>query len=182
MNETMPLIHRSAFIVPLLYATRRMLRTVLGSLWRRSPARLRRWGVWLVEPRFAVTAGAVVTDGRGRVLLLNHVFRRGSGWGIPGGFLAKGEQPEDAVRRELCEETGIELDRVELAFVRTIKRPRQVEIIFRCHTSRPDEALARGIEIKSLAWFAPEELPAELMLDQHRLIACALNGGAQSSE
>jgi len=151
-----------------------MLRTVLGALWRGAPSRVRRWGVWVVEPRFAVTAGAVVSDERGRVLLLDHTFRRGSGWGIPGGFLMKGEQPEDAVRRELCEETGIKLDRVELAFVRTIKRPRQIEIIYRCHANCPDEASARSIEIRSLAWFAPEELPSELTLDQRQLIARVL--------
>jgi ADP-ribose pyrophosphatase YjhB (NUDIX family) len=116
------------------------------------------------------------------VLLLDHTFRRGSGWGIPGGFLMKGEQPEDAVRRELCEETGIELDRVELAFVRTIKRPRQVEIIYRGRARCPGEALARSIEIRSLAWFAPEELPSGLTLDQRQLIARVLADGTKPFE
>ncbi len=159
-----------------------MLRTVLGALWRSAPRGVRRWGVWVVEPRFAVTAGAVVSDERGRVLLLDHTFRRGSRWGIPGGFLMKGEQPEDAVRRELCEETGIELDRVELAFVRTIKRPRQIEIIYRGHANCPDEALARSIEIKSLAWFAPDDLPSDLPRDQHQLIARVLADGTKPFE
>src|SRR5215210_2511450 len=101
-----------------------MWNKVLGAAWRGAPKAVRRWGVWLSQPRFTVTAGAVVEDERGRVLLLHHVFRKGSGWGLPGGFLMKGEQPEEAVRRELREEVELELERVELAFVRTLRRPR----------------------------------------------------------
>ena len=154
-----------------------MLKKVLGALWRHVPKRLRRWGVRISEPRFTVTAGAVITDDGGRVLLLNHVFRIGSGWGIPGGFIEKGEQPEEAIRRELREEIGLELERAEIAFVRTLKRPRQVEIIFRC---RPRGAVGRrSLEIKSAEWFALDELPPELPLDQHKLIKRALNNGAK---
>src|SRR5215208_6191877 len=109
-----------------------MLKSLVARVWRGSPRFLRRAGVWLTQPRFAVTAGAVVSDEGGRVLLLWHVLRKGSGWGIPGGFLVAGEQPEEAVRRELREETGLALDTVELAFVRTLPRASQVEIIFRC--------------------------------------------------
>ncbi len=159
-----------------------MLKTVLGVLWRGAPKRVRRWGVWAFEPRFAVTAGAVVLDERGRVLLLNHVFRRGSGWGIPGGFLMKGEQPEDAIRRELCEETELELERVNLGFVRTLKRPRQVEIIYLCRARDSAAAVARSVEIQSLGWFALDDLPPELANDQRRLIERALVGGATPSD
>ncbi|MCA1629352.1 MAG: hypothetical protein LC774_03085 [Acidobacteria bacterium] len=58
-----------------------MLKDLLAKVWRGSPAGVRRLGVWLAEPRFTVTAGAVVVDAEGRVLLFKHAFRRGSGWG-----------------------------------------------------------------------------------------------------
>ncbi|MEP6912843.1 MAG: NUDIX hydrolase, partial [bacterium] len=61
------------------------------------------------HPRFAVTAGAVITDNQGRVLLLKHRFRPGTGWGMPGGFMQEGEQPEEALRRDLREEVGLEV-------------------------------------------------------------------------
>jgi ADP-ribose pyrophosphatase YjhB (NUDIX family) len=154
-----------------------MLKKVLGALWRNAPKSVRRWGVRMVEPRFTVTAGAVVTDEDGRVLLLSHVFRTGSGWGIPGGFMEKGEQPEEALRRELREEVGLELERAEIALVRTLKRPRQVEIIFRC---RPNGPLGRrNVEIKSAQWFAPDALPPELSADQRQLIGRVLDNGAK---
>src|ERR671927_1332758 len=131
-----------------------MLKRLLARVWRGSPRVVKRAGVWLTQPRFAVTAGAVVTDEQGRVLLLRHVLRKGSGWGVPGGFLAKGEQPEEAVRRELREETGLELDSAELAFVRTLCHVRQVEVIFRAEMK--SGALARvekGFEIDRAEWF-----------------------------
>ena len=152
-----------------------MLKSLLAGVWRGSPVFVKRAGVWLTQPRFAVTAGAIVSDERGRVLLLRHVLRAGSGWGVPGGFLKAAEQPEEAVRRELREETGLELDSVELAFVRTLAHVRQVEVIFRCRMRAAAlEGLEKGFEIDRAEWFARDALPPGLGQDQRRLIERAL--------
>ena len=156
-----------------------MLKSLLARVWRGSPRFVRSAGVWLTQPRFAVTAGAVVSDERGRVLLLRHVLRKGSGWGVPGGFLTAGEQPEEAVRREVREETGLELDSVELAFVRSLENAHQVEIVFRCRMRAAAlEGLEKCFEIDGAGWFARDELPQGLGSDQRRLIERALGGGA----
>jgi 8-oxo-dGTP diphosphatase len=154
---------------------RRMLKSLLARAWRGSPRFVRRAGVWLTQPRFAVTAGAVISDESGRVLLLRHVLRKGSGWGVPGGFLTAGEQPEEAVRRELREETGLELDSVELVFVRSLAHVHQIEIIFRCTMSAAAlEGLKKSFEIDRAEWFARDALPRGLPADQRRLIDRAL--------
>jgi 8-oxo-dGTP diphosphatase len=156
-----------------------MLKSLLARVWRGSPRFVRRAGVWLTQPRFTVTAGAVVSDEGGRVLLLRHVLRRGSGWGVPGGFLTAGEQPAEAIRRELREETGLELDTVELAFVRVLEHVRQVEIIFRCRMRAAAlEELEKGFEIDRAEWFARDALPSGLSADQRRLIERVLGDGA----
>src|SRR5262249_36897721 len=112
-----------------------MLRRAFAALWRRAPKWARRWGVLLTESRFTVTVGAVVTDSNNRILLLQHRFRPGSGWGIPGGFMRPRELPEEAVRRELREEIGLEIEVASVAFIRTLQKYRQGGRIF-CFTTK----------------------------------------------
>jgi ADP-ribose pyrophosphatase YjhB (NUDIX family) len=145
-----------------------MWRRALSFLWRRLPKRWRRWGVLLTAARFTVTAAAVIVDEQGRVLLLQHRFRPGSGWGVPGGFLKAGEQPEAALRRELREEVGLEIENVEMSSIRTLTAYQQIEIVFRCRAQ--GEATPRSLEIRRAEWFAWERLPEALSMDQRRLI------------
>ncbi|MPZ67560.1 MAG: NUDIX domain-containing protein [Pseudonocardiaceae bacterium] len=52
--------------------------------------------------------GAVVHDAAGRLLLVRRANEPGRGrWSLPGGRVERGESDEQAVARELAEETGI---------------------------------------------------------------------------
>jgi ADP-ribose pyrophosphatase YjhB (NUDIX family) len=152
----------------------------LAALWRRLPAKLRRRTARIGHPHFAVTVGAFIFDYRGQILLLDHLFRPDDGWGVPGGFINKGEQPEDALRRELREEIGIEVDQVQILFARTLPKTGQIEIYFRAKAIGHPEP--RSFEIKSSGWFNPEDLPATLSKDQRRLIARAVRIGEKTSD
>ncbi|MEP6635964.1 MAG: NUDIX domain-containing protein [Acidobacteriota bacterium] len=154
-----------------------MLKDLLEAVWRRVPRPVRRWSMRVTNPRFTVTAAAIVQNEKGDVLLLEHRFRAGSGWGIPGGFLEAGEQPEAGLRRELREEIGLELESAELFSARTFKKPKQVEIIFRARSL--GAALPRSMEIRGASWFSFEDLPQGLPEDQRSLIKRALNDGAK---
>ncbi len=148
------------------------MRRIIAALWRRAPRWTRRLGVLFTESRFTVTVGAVVIDSRNRILLLHHRFRPGSGWGIPGGFINPREQPEDAVRRELREEVGLEVEVTRVAFVRTLRKYRQVEIIFLCNPK--GTPIPQGSEINRAEWFELNSLPEGLSDDQRGLIRRAL--------
>jgi len=152
-----------------------MLGRIFAGLWRRAPKWARRSGVLLTESRFTVTVGALVIDSSDRVLLLHHRFRPGGGWGIPGGFMRPREQAEEAVRRELREEIGLEIELVNVAFIRTLQKYRQVEIIFRC--APKGIPLPRGFEINRAEWFELNSLPECLSEDQRGLIRRALGSG-----
>ena len=62
------------------------------------------------------TVGALVHDGNGQVLMVR-THKWGDRWGIPGGKIERGESSPDALRREIREETGIELRDIEFALV-----------------------------------------------------------------
>src|SRR6185369_1191909 len=104
---------------------------LISRVWRKLPARMRRCTMRLAHTRFTVTAGAVIFNDKREVLLLKHRFRAGSGWGLPGGFMEQGEQPIEALRRELREEIGLEVDDVEVFAARSFRKPKQVEVLFR---------------------------------------------------
>ena len=109
-----------------------MLQKLFGKIWRISPRLFRVYLVRLTQPTFTVSVGAVVTNEEEKVLLLDHVFRPSpSGWGIPGGFVNENEQPEEALRRELCEEIGLQIESLEMVSVRTARRQRRPAIAVR---------------------------------------------------
>jgi ADP-ribose pyrophosphatase YjhB (NUDIX family) len=70
-----------------------------------------------------VSAGALIFDGVGRLLILKPTYK--SGWTIPGGVMeADGETPWDACRREVREECGLEVVHGRLAGM-DFRRPKR---------------------------------------------------------
>ena len=122
----------------------------------------------LTHTRFTVTAGAVIFNDQKQVLLLKHRFRAGSGWGLPGGFLERGEQPMDCLRRELREEIGLELEEVEVFAARSFKKPKQVEVLFRGRANASVKPLT--MEVERAEWFSLDSLPEGLPRDQRRYV------------
>lgn len=143
-----------------------MLKKLAGLIWRKMPPFVRRTIIRTTQSKFTASVAAIIENERGEVLLLDHVLRPASGWGIPGGFLDGGEQPIDAIRRELREETGIELTDLEIFRVRTINR--HIEILFRAKTS--DKAKVKSREINRVGWFAVDALPPKMNRNQKLLI------------
>jgi len=147
-----------------------MVLDLIGRIWKRLPRKGRRWLTRRFQTQFTVSAAGVITNERGEVLLLDHLLRPTSGWGLPGGFLDAGEQPEAGLRREILEETGIELKDVSLVRARTLQR--HIEMIF--VGKAVGEPVVSSLEIKRLGWFELEKMPNELTADQRHLILSVL--------
>ncbi len=147
-----------------------MLYKIAGKIWKVMPRKMRVLVSRSVQTKFTVSAAGVIVNEEGEVLLLNHVLRPDSGWGVPGGFLDRGEQPEAAFRREIREETGLDLRDVAIYRARTLKR--HIEIIFTA--TAIGEAKVSSKEILGLGWFTVETIPPEMSLDQQFLVRRAL--------
>jgi ADP-ribose pyrophosphatase YjhB (NUDIX family) len=151
-----------------------MLKQTVGRIWKLLSPNMRAKLVRSTQSSFTVSAAAIITNHEGKVLLLNHVLRPDSGWGYPGGFVSKGEQPEDAIRREVKEETGIDLKDLQLHGVHTSASGRHLEILFVAEAVGEPKVLSR--EITELGWFGLEEFPKDMSRQQQERIKKTLPG------
>ncbi|HXG83474.1 MAG TPA: NUDIX hydrolase [Pyrinomonadaceae bacterium] len=149
-----------------------MIKKIIGIIWKKLTPAARVRIIRSTQKKFTVSAAAVVTNEKGEVLLLDHVFRPFSNWGIPGGFIEAGEQPEKAVIREIREETGLQLKNVRLVRARTAGR--HVEILFRAEASGRAEAKSR--EINRAEWFRSDRMPEEMSRKQKSDVLELLEG------
>ena len=144
-----------------------MIDRAIGTFWKVIPAQLRRWLTRRVHTTFTISAAGIITNQEGKVLLLDHLLRSTpSGWGIPGGFICRGEQPDDALRREIYEETGLKLEGVSIFRCRTLHR--HVEVIMTAKGVGKAEVNSR--EISDLKWFDVDELPKDLGTKETEMI------------
>jgi len=117
-----------------------------------------------------VGVGGVVID-RGRALLI----RRGSEplkgeWSIPGGMVELGEELAEGVRRELKEETGLDVEPIEciLVFDRIMKEGERVKYHFviadyLCRRKRG--RLRPASDVTDARWVRREDLPQYHLTD-----------------
>jgi 8-oxo-dGTP pyrophosphatase MutT (NUDIX family) len=101
-------------------------------------------------PAIPVSAGALIFDRAGRLLILKPVYK--TGWTIPGGVMeADGETPWEACRREVREECGLEVRRARLACM-DFRRPKPgraggIRFLFDC--GRVGDRSLAGIVVQS---------------------------------
>ena len=110
----------------------------------------------------APTASALILDDAGRILLSRRAGDPGKGmWDIPGGFIEEGEAPQETLRREMEEETGLEIEPTEFlggfadrygeGGVYTLNLYWTARIV----SGEPSPA----DDVVDLRWFSPDELP-----------------------
>jgi 8-oxo-dGTP diphosphatase len=110
------------------------------------------------------TVCALIVDNAGRLLLARRAVEPFVGfWDLPGGFIEEGEHPLDALRRELLEETGLEIEpgAFHSVWMDTYGPAAGAESILNLYwearivsgTMRPAD------DVSELRWFAPDDLP-----------------------
>ncbi len=129
--------------------------------------------------RPVATVGALIHDGSGRVLMVR-THKWGNRWGIPGGKIERGEPAVAALRREISEETGLELAEINFALVQdSIDSPefmRPEHFILLNYVARATStAVTLNNEAEEYLWLSPSDaLGLELNHPTRVLIAESL--------
>ncbi len=123
--------------------------------------------VGLEIPRVPASAGALIFDRTGRLLVLKPTYK--SGWTIPGGQMeASGETPWEACRREVREESGLVVESGRLACVDFLRprpgRPGGIRFLFDCGAFDDETLAGIVVQAEEISSYRLEDLDGALEL------------------
>ena len=121
------------------------------------------------DPLILVGVAVAVLNERNEILLQK---RADGKWGVPGGFMELGESTEEAGRREVFEETGLKIGRLNLIGVFSgkqhfVKLPNgdefyPVTVAYLCRNVEGGHLKADGQETTEVQFFKLNDLPEQL--------------------
>ena len=138
-------------------------KTVLLKVWRLLPLWLQFRLSRVIRPLFQVFAAAVIFDEHKNVFLVKSTYQRFHPWGLPGGSLEYGEHPEEAVIREVWEETGLNICIEKLLLVNSWL-PDRVGLYYFCRIT--DGTFHPSDEVSEFDYFSLDNLPDVRSLDR----------------
>jgi 8-oxo-dGTP pyrophosphatase MutT (NUDIX family) len=121
---------------------------------------LRRFGYDRCKKTVGVRA--LVFDNHQQVLLVKHTYR--PGWHTPGGAVDPGESPNDAIVREVLEETGIALLTAPTLFAVYVNSGLNIDDFPILYVARGVEGIPKANdhrEIIDVRWFPLQSLPSD---------------------
>jgi len=139
---------------------------LLALFYNALPVRWQRRILDRTQARFLVGVVGLGVDPQGRVLLARHRFGAPQ-WRFLGGFLSPGERLEDALAREVREETGLEIEVGPILEASQGFRWQRVELVYAYRPAGGAERLSE--EVIELRAFDTAELP-EVRADQRGMI------------
>ncbi|NOX61044.1 MAG: NUDIX hydrolase [Chloroflexi bacterium] len=117
------------------------------------------------DPKLAV--GAVVMQ-NGRVLLIRRgVVPRIGYWAVPSGFVEYDEQPREALKREVEEETGLRVAVGRVLEVYRLADPNKQGAFLLFEATVVGGELRPGDDVTEARWFGPDDAPWDALAFEH---------------
>ncbi|MBZ0265926.1 NUDIX hydrolase [bacterium] len=112
----------------------------------------------------------VIIEYDGKVVLINRE-NYPLGWAIPGGFIDYGESAEDAAHREMMEETGLQLENLQLFTVRSkLGRDPRHHTLTVIYSAIGKGVLKAGDDAADAKLFDWDALPDEMAFDHRDIL------------
>ncbi len=119
------------------------------------PRKLRRRIVGAVMPNYVLAASCAITGPDGRVLVARSSYRRS--WVFPGGLLNRNETPDDAVRREVKEEVGLDIKLSGNPIVMIDPETRRMDFLY-AGTAETTDVVLNPAEMDDYLWLDPADI------------------------
>ena len=147
-----------------------MAMKILYDLWRDLPFPdfVRSAIVRLFFPKFLIGVDALILNEQDECLLFKHSYRKKTPWGFPGGYLKKGESPEDAIKREVYEESGYRVEIVDILHVDSSKVMQRIDLVY-VGRFEGEEKFKSSDEVVDAKFYPMEKLP-DLIPEQVEII------------
>ncbi|MEL6148195.1 MAG: NUDIX hydrolase [Chloroflexota bacterium] len=112
----------------------------------------------LTKPQFTAGVVGIVFNDEGHVLLVEHVFHAKYPWGLPGGWVDRGEPLDVSVVRELREELQLDVTVQLVAHVEIVRKYRNhIDIAYLCKAHNSVGTLST--ELLQYRWTPLDNMP-----------------------
>jgi 8-oxo-dGTP diphosphatase len=117
-------------------------------------------GFRLFQPRFTIgVVGVLLDETRERVFLVEHVYHTHTPWGLPGGWMDRGEDPARTVEREFFEETNLRVRAVQPLLIQRSKWATHMDVVYLCEHDDPTQTIQLSHELLGFRWASIHDLP-----------------------
>ncbi|HZQ29958.1 MAG TPA: NUDIX domain-containing protein [Patescibacteria group bacterium] len=104
---------------------------ILAKIWRllHLPKGVQLFVMRIFQDQFLIGVTGIIFNDKNEILLFKHSYRQ-TQWGLPGGYIKAKEHPQEALEREIEEESGLIVSVDEELKIRTDREQARVDICF----------------------------------------------------
>src|SRR5258708_6132534 len=104
---------------------------ILAKVWRllALPKSIQLFVMRIFQDQFLIGVTGIIFNNKNEILLFKHTYRQ-TQWGLPGGYIKAKEHPQEALEREIEEESSLIVSVDEELKIRTDREQARVDICF----------------------------------------------------